>query len=78
MFEWKREAKNSEEDVMRDYDYHMLYFPFLFLARSSLFSYNHPHLCIYIVLCSDSWCCVADCKTNHPLNYSGMCSWAVL
>lgn len=38
MFEWKREAKNSEKDVMTDYDYHMLYFPFLFLARSSLFS----------------------------------------
>lgn len=67
----KGKQKNSEEDVMRDYDYHMLYFPFLF-------SPNHPHLCIYIVLCSDSWCCVADCKTNHPLNYSGMCSWAVL
>ena len=37
-----------------------------------------PDLCIYIVLCSDSWCCVADCETNHPLNYSGMCSWAML
>ena len=37
-----------------------------------------PDLCIYIVLCSDSWCCVADCETNHPLNYSGMCGWAVL
>lgn len=23
MFEWKREAKNSEKDVMRAYDYHM-------------------------------------------------------
>lgn len=35
-------------------------------------------ICIYLALFSDSWWCVADCQTNHPLNYCGMCSWAVL
>lgn len=33
-----------------------------------------PAVCIYAVWGSDSWHCVADCKANHLLNYSGMWS----
>lgn len=74
----KREWEGYEERLWLPYAFTHLCCFFFCISSPLLFSPPRPDLSIYIVLCSDSWRCVADCETNHPLNYSGMCSWAVL
>lgn len=76
MFDVKREGEGCKEGLWLPYASFTRRYCFFVSPLHASLQLCSPSWSLYLY--SDSWCCVADCETNHTLNYSGMCSWAML